>query len=56
MDQIILISKILRSLVGKLPETEEVLKDYLMIVACNLEQRFNLRAQNYYSKKHASKY
>ena len=43
----------LRSFVGKLPETEEVLKDCLVTAACNLEQRLDLRAQNYHSRRRA---
>lgn len=43
----------LRSFVGKLPETEEVLKDCLVTAACNLEQRLELRAQNYHSRRRA---
>ena len=43
----------LRSFVGKLPEAEETLKDCLVTAACDLEQRFDLRAQNYHARRRA---
>ena len=59
MDQATLINEAskleeaLRSFVGKLPEAEETLKNCLVTAACNLEQRFDLRAQNYHARRRA---